>query len=172
MVLERDKNSKSIFWCTFVEDIKLLERAFKEAGIKTVSYYGATSDEDRDKAVEDFNNDPETKVFIANPKAAGAGLNLLGYEPGNEEQETFCDLVVFYSQSWSAVERSQAEDRAHRRGTKMPVTIRDLVVLNTIDEEIRDRVEDKRMRSDVIQDIRGMLKRVLSVDISKIGDHA
>ena len=63
--------------------------------------------------------------------------------------------------NWSAVQRSQAEDRAHRRGTKRSVRITDLMVLGTIDEEIRARVLTKRQSAMEIQDVRQILSNVL-----------
>lgn len=159
---DNDPNCKTIVWFNFVYDINLVSEALTKAGIQHVQFYGATSDVDREKAIHDFNNDPNCRVFLANPKAAGAGLNLLGYDPNTEEdQETYCGQVIFYSTNWSAVERAQAEDRAHRRGTKMPVRVTDLVVPGTIDQEIRDAVEAKRNNASAVQDIREILSSIL-----------
>ena len=175
---------KTIVWAIFVEDIRAIERALtlhnenparKGRKLGFVSYYGKTSQANREKAIEAFNNDPDCKIFVGNPAAAGAGLNLLGYNPENprsigevnvsvseygvnEVDHTYTGHEVFFSQNWSMVLRAQAEDRAHRRGTKMPVRITDLVVPDTIDVEIRDRVQGKIENANNLQNIRGILK--------------
>jgi len=158
----RDPKGKTIVWCCFVHDIVAVERALAAAGVKAVSYYGATSEAQREQAVDSFNNDPDCKVMVANPATAGEGLNLLGYDKLDPERlDTYCDHEIFFSQNWSAVQRSQAEARAHRKGTRTNVRITDLCVLDTIDEEIRSKVTAKRAAALAIQDVREILKRVL-----------
>jgi SNF2 family DNA or RNA helicase len=157
MLDESDPLAKVIIWCCFVEDIHQLIELCKRKGIKHGAYYGETSDAKRDEFELAFNADPDFKVLIANPQTAGEGLNLLGYV---DDLETYCDHEIFFSQNWSAILRGQAEDRAHRRGTKMPVRITDLLVPGTIDEEIRNRVSAKQTNALTIMDVRDILKRL------------
>jgi SNF2 family DNA or RNA helicase len=160
---DRDPNGKTIIWACFREDIRVLCERLEAEGIGHVRYDGSTSDKDRDLAVLKFNTDPNTKVFVANPATAGSGLNLLGYDPNEPDRvETYCDHEIFFSQGWSAVQRSQAEDRAHRKGTRTNVRITDLVVPGTIDEEIRSRVLQKITTAMQIQDVREILKSILN----------
>ena len=70
---------------------------------------------------------------------------------------------IFFSQNWSAILRGQAEDRAHRRGTRMPVRITDLTVPGTIDEEIRQRVQGKISMAEALTDLRQILTNVLNI---------
>ena len=161
IIADADPKSKVIVWAIFTQDIQSIEEALKEDGIKCGAYYGSTSQADREEYEWAFNNDPEFRVLIANPATAGEGLNLIGYNPDSEEQDTYCGNVIFFSCDWSFVKRSQAEDRAHRRGTKMPVAITDLVVPGTIDEEIRTRVEQKKTAADLVTDIRDILNHIL-----------
>lgn len=157
-------HGKKIVWACFRHNIKALIQRFAVEGIEAVSYFGDTSDAQRDIAVERFNNDSTVKVFIANPQTAGAGLNLLGYNPkASDKQLTATDHEVFFSQGWSAVLRCQAEDRAHRMGTRNSVRITDLVTPGTIDEDIRDRVQSKIETALAIQDVREILKNVLHI---------
>jgi SNF2 family DNA or RNA helicase len=158
-IKSHDSSSKTIVWATWVHDIKAIAERSELEGITAVTYYGATRDADREAAKLAFNSDPNCKVFIGNAAAGGTGINLLGHTNG--EQETNADHVVFYSQGWSAVQRTQAEDRAHRRGTRAPVTITDLCVAGTIDEEIRARVTKKRIMAFEISDVREILRAVL-----------
>lgn len=159
---DRDPLGKCIIWCTFVEDIQILVKKLKEAGVGTVAYYGKVTQDNRDEAVNQFNCNPDCKVMVANPQTAGEGLDLLGYNKLDpENSKTYCDMEIFFSQNWSAIQRSQAEDRAHRRGTRMPVRITDLVIPGTIDEEIRRRVRAKSDMAKSITDLREILDAVL-----------
>jgi SNF2 family DNA or RNA helicase len=157
---EANPAGKKIVWATFRHNLIGLKERFDREGIKSVLYFGDTSTEDRQRAVDDFNNDPDTKVFIGNPKSAGTGINLLGYEVG-KPCRSFTDHVVFYSQNWSAIERVQAERRAYRMGTKVSVRVSDLVMPKTIDMEIMTAVQDKRDMADKLQDVRDILQKVL-----------
>jgi SNF2 family DNA or RNA helicase len=159
---EKKPNEKTLVWACWVSDIKAIEAACKEAGIDCVSYYGSTSEKNREEAEYRFNHDPNCKVFIGNPAAGGVGLNLLGYPPGCEDDfDTNADHVIYFSQNWSPTARSQSEDRAHRRGTRNNVRITDLCVPGTIDEEIRARVLKKRINAYEIADIKNILESVL-----------
>lgn len=168
---EDDKNCKAVIWCCFKEDIRVIEeRLAKETadpesplyGVGFGSYYGATREKDREERVERFNCDPTFRFLIANPQTAGEGLDLLGYDKNQPEaSDTHAGHEYFFSQNWSFLQRSQAEDRCHRRGTRHPVQITDLTVPGTIDEEIRERVLAKQSLADMITNIKGILRNVL-----------
>jgi SNF2 family DNA or RNA helicase len=161
---ENDNNCKTIIWCTFVEDIRVVSAALDAEGIKYAQYYGGVPDKDRDEMVRKFNFDPEVKVFIGNPQSAGEALNLVGYDWNVQpsQLQTYTGRMVFFSQNWSMIQRSQAEDRAHRRGTRQVVRIADLQVPGTIDEEIRACVHLKRFNANSVQDVSKLLDRVLN----------
>lgn len=165
---ESDLNEKTIIWAVWREDIRAISSALEKAGIVHGAYYGGVSEAKREEYVHRFNNDTEFKVLVANPQTAGEGLNLLGHDPERNDQETYCGHEIFFSQNWSLIQRSQAEDRAHRRGTKMPVRITDLMVPNTIDEEIRVRVTNKGRQAALIQDVSEILSRVLDINMSSL----
>ena len=158
-----DPDNKTIIWAHWVQDIKSIRARLELEGINAVTYYGATKDEDRENAIKSFNNDPNMRVFIGNPGAGGTGVNLLGYDTkaSNGDSNTNANHVIYYSQDWSSPKRSQSEDRAHRRGTRAPVRITDLVVPGSIDMEIRLRVLKKRTMAFAISDIREILRNVL-----------
>lgn len=158
---DREIGSKTIIWACWRQDIKSIAARLKLEGFDCVTFYGDTNDADRAEAERRFNGDPGCTVFIGNPASGGTGLNLIGYPPGETEYTTNCDWEIYFSQNWSPVARSQSEDRAHRRGTRHHVRISDLCVANTIDEEIRARVVEKRLMAYEVADIREMLKRCL-----------
>ncbi len=158
---ERDPKDKIIIWAHWVEDIENLVKTLTSQRIEHACYYGETSEKEREQAVHDFNNNPNMKIFIANAMTAGEGLNLLGYDPNSSvPQDTYCGTMIFLSQDWSMIRRMQAEDRAHRRGTRHQLRIIDLTVVGTIDEEIRQRVQAKKESALDILDVKQILKNI------------
>lgn len=156
-------DEKCLIWACWVQDIRTLSARLTEEGIGHVTFFGGTSEKDRQIAESRFNNDPTCRVFLANPAAGGTGLNLVGYDYWNTTptQVTDTTMEIFLSQDWSSPKRSQAEDRACRRGQRRPVRIIDLCVANTIDEEIRARVTNKRLMAHEVQNLTEILERVL-----------
>lgn len=148
---EKPKNSKTGIWACWTQDIKTIAARLAEEKIGCVTLYGNTRDEARQIAIDRFNADPSCDVFLGNPAAGGVGINL---------QESGCDHVIYYSQNWSMVARTQSEDRFHRMGTKCAVRYTDLCVPGTIDEEIRTRVLQTRVAAVEIQDVRQILARL------------
>lgn len=92
---------------------------------------GTTSD--RMGEVDRFQEDPNCHVIIGTIGAMGTGLTL-----------TAANNVIFIDKPWSPANRDQAEDRAHRIGTKGTVNIITLVVEDTIDERIEELIEEKQ----------------------------
>lgn len=168
---DTDSNEKVLIWAINREDIRALDAAINEAGFLALTYYGSTSEADREANENAFNNDPNVKVMILNPQSASEGLNLLGYNYRNPKEDwnsTDIGLEVFFSQNWSAFQRKQAEDRGHRRGTRRSVRIRDLSVPGTIDEDIRKRVLSKLKTANELQDISNLLRSVLGMTPTEV----
>jgi len=88
---------------------------------------GDTPAIERQKIVEDFQNNPDTKIIVLNIKAGGVGLTL-----------TASSNVLFLEYPWTPADLEQAIDRTHRIGQKNAVTAWFLVGQDTIDEEILD----------------------------------
>ena len=163
---EKHSNEKTIIWTNWVSVIKMLSKRLTAEGIKHVTYYGGTSDKDRQIAQDSYNEDPDVKVFIGNPAAGGLGLDLWGHIPewAGTDKDHGCNTTqeIFYSQGWSMIHRSQAQKRAVRKGTRVSVRITDLLVPQTIDEEIAMRVLNKQITALQLQDIRHIMTRILT----------
>ena len=123
-----EHDGKAIIWSRFRYDIQqitaMLNDKFGEGS--AASYYGDTSDDQRNRIVQNF-QDPNhpLKFFVGNPATAGYGLTL-----------TEANLVVYYANDFNLETRIQSEDRAHRIGQKNNVTYIDLISEGTIDERI------------------------------------
>ena len=157
--------AKIIVWTDKVPAIKSISKRFTAEGIKHVTYFGGTKDAARDEAERAYNEDADMKVFVGNPAAGGTGLDLWGHIPtwDGTDKDHGCDtrFVIYYSQNWSMIHRSQSEDRAMRRGTRASVQYLDLIVPGTIDEEIAVRVTKKKMNALELQDVRAVMQRIL-----------
>jgi SNF2 family DNA or RNA helicase len=101
--------------------------------IPAVTLTGQDDMENRQEAVDQFQNDPETKVFVANMKAGGVGLNL-----------TAASIVMFADMDWSPEIHNQAMDRAHRIGQTGTVNVYYYVLGGTVEEDIIDTLLDKQ----------------------------
>lgn len=168
-----EPTSKCLVWCLYIQDIKTIKARLELEGIKCTSYYGATAQADREALELEWNTNPDLKVIVGNPAAGGVGLNLQGYCPMGDDSGDYtkCDTVVFFSQGWSSIPRSQGEERprgyVHESktvdGKRVSWSIRvvDLCILDSIDFQIRKRVTDKRMHALKVQDVREILGRLL-----------
>ena len=121
-----EMSGKVIIWSRFRYDIKNIEAALKKAygSDSTVSYFGDTSDEDRQKAIQSFQFG-DARFFVANPQTAGYGLTL-----------TAATNVIYYANDFNLETRVQSEDRCHRIGQESSVTYVDFVSKGTVDEHI------------------------------------
>ena len=126
---------KVIIWSRFRYDIiqitKVLAETYGEESV--ASYYGDTTDDDRNNIIKQFQSpDSKLRFFVGNPATAGYGLTL-----------TEADLVVYYANDFNLETRIQSEDRAHRIGQKNNVTYIDLITEGSIDEKIVKSLRDK-----------------------------
>ncbi len=121
-----EMSGKVIIWSRFRYDIRNIEAALSKVhgSSSTVSYFGDTSDDDRQKAIQDFQFG-DARFFVANPQTAGYGLTL-----------TAATNVIYYANDFNLETRVQSEDRCHRIGQESSVTYVDFVSKGTVDEHI------------------------------------
>ncbi|XP_076450689.1 chromodomain-helicase-DNA-binding protein 1-like [Babylonia areolata] len=100
---------------------------------------GSVRGEERFLAVQNFNQNDETFVFLLSTKAGGQGLNL-----------TAADTVIFIDSDFNPQNDLQAAARAHRIGQNRPVKVIRLIGRNTVEEIILKRAEDKLKLTDTV----------------------
>ncbi len=119
---------KVIIWSNYIRSIEtLLERLDG-----SVAIYGGTPTSERQEIAARFQCDPETRVMIANPAAAGTGFTL-----------TAASFTIYESLSWRYDHYAQSQDRNHRIGQTEPVTYMRLLAAGTIEEAIVAALERK-----------------------------
>lgn len=125
-----DLGNKVVIFCSFDEELNTIKEAFKDI---CVVHNGKMLTKRKDKSVEEFQNNPNIKVFIGNIQSAGVGLTLVASR-----------VAIFNSFSWVSGDNLQAEDRIHRLNQKRDVTIYYQVFSNTFYKEMFDKVRGKQ----------------------------
>lgn len=128
---------QGIIWARFHKDIDLLADML---GNRAVVYDGRVPNEERQRNKEAFQRG-DVQWILANQQAMARGHTL------NEAK-----LMMFYSNSYRARDRLQAEDRNHRAGQDESVEVIDLIASGTVDTKI---VSNLRKKVDVASQVLG-----------------
>ena len=103
-----------------------------QRGIRYGVIDGTIPMEQRGAVVEDFQQNPDTLVFLAQIQTAGLGITLHA-----------ASAAVFYSLDFNYASYAQALARIHRIGQTHPVTYIHLLAEDTIDDRVLDALEHK-----------------------------
>lgn len=125
----RENGKKIILFCSLHEVVDQLKRYFPTA----VSVTGRDSQDEKQRAVDAFQNNPKADIIICSIKAAGVGLTL-----------TASSNVAFVEFPWTYADCCQCEDRAHRIGQKDSVTCYYFLGRRTIDEKVYRIIQEKK----------------------------
>ena len=153
----RENGKKIILFCSLHEVVDQLKRYFPTA----VSVTGRDSQDDKQRAVDAFQNNPKTDIIICSIKAAGVGLTL-----------TASSNVAFVEFPWTYADCCQCEDRAHRIGQKDSVTCYYFLGRRTIDEKVYRIIQEKKnianavtgSTEDIEENIVDMVARIFDTD--------
>jgi SNF2 family DNA or RNA helicase len=131
---------KVLIFSHSVRLLKLLRGLFDVDGTKyNFSYLdGSMKYEDRSKAVNEFNADPNQFVFLISTKAGGVGLNIVS-----------ANKVVVMDPHWNPAYDLQAQDRAYRIGQTRDVDVFRLVSSGTIEEVVYARQIYKQQQANI-----------------------
>jgi SNF2 family DNA or RNA helicase len=108
---------------------------------RPLTYTGAHSLAERDRIVGQFKTRPDNKALILSVRAGGQGLNL---------QEA--SYVFHFDRWWNPAVERQAEDRSHRLGQTVPVTVYKYVCEATIEQRIDEILRRKQALFDDLVD--------------------
>ena len=119
---------KAIIWAHYRHDIEsIVEEVKKKHGDDSIlTYYGDTSTEDRQKAIEKIQDlSSPVRFLVGTPQTGGYGITL-----------TAASTMIYYSNGYDLEKRQQSEARIDRIGQNKPMTYIDIIAEETIDEKI------------------------------------
>lgn len=129
---------KVIIFTSFNKMIEIMVNDLKKRfNIPTLFINGSVKMDDRQIILDEFSKISGSAILICNPKVAGAGLNI-----------TCANHVIHYNLEWNPSVEDQASARAYRRGQEKTVFVYRLYYINTIEEVMNDRIQNKRILSD------------------------
>lgn len=134
--LESDK--KVIIFTCYTSVVENLQNHYKD---KCVILHGATTQKDRQKAVDEFQNNPDVKVFIGNTVAAGVGITL-----------TKAEVVIIQDLDFTPANNLQAIDRGYRIGQTKDVLVYFPLFDDTVDTIIYKVLNKKQNIIDMAVD--------------------
>ena len=142
---------KMLLFSVYTSMFEIIEKELQEKGIKYFKLTGNTKVEERIDLVDEFNQNPDIKVFLVSLKAGGTGLNLIG-----------ADMVIHYDPWWNVSSENQATDRAYRIGQKNNVQVYKLITKNSIEEKIYELQQKKTELIDNVLDTQATFINKLS----------
>ena len=127
-----ESGHKILLFSGYTSMFDIIEEEFKKENISYYKLTGQTKVGDRIRLVDEFNENPDIKVFLISLKAGGTGLNLIG-----------ADMVIHYDPWWNLSAENQATDRTYRIGQKKNVQVYKLITKNSIEEKIYELQQKK-----------------------------
>ena len=134
-VLEEDH--KSLVFSQFTSLLAIVRDRLDRDKIPYVYLDGRTRD--REARVEQFQNDPNVRLFLISLKAGGLGLNLHAAE-----------YVYLLDPWWNPAVEAQAIDRVHRIGQTRRVFAYRIIARDTVEEKVLELQNSKRDLADAI----------------------
>jgi SNF2 family DNA or RNA helicase len=145
---------KILVFSSFVKHLALYAAELTRKRIRFSMLTGASTN--RERIVNNFQDDPENRIFLISLKAGGVGLNL-----------TAADYVFILDPWWNPASEMQAMNRAHRIGQDKNVFMYRYITSNTIEEKITRLQEKKSKLADLFITSNNPFK---DIDIKQILD--
>jgi len=154
-ITENISDHKALVFSQFLGMLGLIKEKLTALGVPFEYFDGSTSVTDRQKAIDNFQNNPECRVFLISLKAGGVGLNL-----------TAADYVYIVDPWWNPAVEQQAIDRTHRIGQTRNIFAYRMICKDTVEDKIIQLQERKRLLAkELIADDAGFVKRLTRDDI-------
>jgi len=125
-----EEENKIVVFAHHKEVVDVLQKSLSEYNPVVIT--GETSMQNRQSAVDAFQQNPDVRVFIGTLGAASTGLTL-----------TAARVAVFAEIDWVPATLQQAEDRIHRIGQQDVALIQYLVIEGTLEAYIAEQIAKK-----------------------------
>ncbi|KAI5960080.1 RDH54 [Candida pseudojiufengensis] len=129
LILEIVKhNEKIVLISNYTKTLDFLELVINKLNLKHLRLDGSTSNNLRNKLVNQFNKDESINIFLLSSKSGGMGINLIG-----------ASRLILYDNDWNPSTDLQSMSRIHRDGQLKPCFIYRIFTTGCIDEKIFQR---------------------------------
>ena len=146
----KDESHKVLIFSQFVEMLEIIRAELEKRQTAYLMITGKTGD--RERLVDQFQNDEGITTFLLSLKAAGSGLNL-----------TAATYVILYDPWWNPAVEAQAIDRAHRIGQSNTVNAYRLIARDSIEDKIQSlQLKKEALANEVVQE--ESLNQILDLD--------
>ena len=141
-----DRREKVLVFTAFTAMAdRIATMAQSDFGVFSATIDGRLPIADRQPLIDQFTAYQGPAVLVLNPRAGGTGLNIAA-----------ANHVIQYNPEWNPATEDQAAARAYRRGQDRPVTVRRLIIANTVEEVMDERLQRKRdVANNAIVGVRG-----------------
>ena len=154
-ITENIGEHKALIFSQFLGMLALIKENLKINNVVFEYFDGSTSPLDREKAIQNFQNNDECRVFLISLKAGGVGLNL-----------TAADYVYIVDPWWNPAVEQQAIDRTHRIGQTKNIFAYRMICKDTIEDKILQLQERKRiLAKELIADDSSFVKNLSKEDV-------
>lgn len=150
-----EEKNKVLVFSSFVKHLNLFANKFNEMGIPYAMLTGSTTN--REKAINEFKDNADTRIFLISIKAGGVGLNL-----------TEADYVFLLDPWWNPAVEQQAISRSHRIGQFKNVIAYKFITKDSIEEKILKLQQHKLQLAETFVPSNNPLKDINKEDIVKL----
>ncbi|MEP6615318.1 MAG: SNF2-related protein [Ginsengibacter sp.] len=154
-ITENIGDHKALVFSQFLGMLALIREKLTENNIVFEYFDGSTPPHERERAIQNFQNNDECRVFLISLKAGGVGLNL-----------TAADYVYIVDPWWNPAVEQQAIDRTHRIGQTKNIFAYRMICKDTIEDKILQLQERKRiLAKELIADDTSFVKGLSKEDV-------
>lgn len=147
-----EEGHRALVFSQFVQPYGVQEIARRLHRFQPLVYTGDQTAWERDRVIATFKWRTEHKALVLSLRAGGQGLNLQD-----------ASYVFHFDRWWNPAVERQAEDRTHRLGQTVPVTVYKYVCEGTIEERIDEILRQKQALFDgLVDDVSIDLRRHLT----------
>ena len=158
---------KTIIFTHFHKEMDFIADMLHSHGFATTRFDGRFGEKGRIASVERFNTDPECNFLLAQIDAGGVGLNL-----------QIAKRIYITSVHWNGTAEIQGIARSYRIGQESTVTVKRLIINDTVDDAIvgiqqqklecaADLLEDHRIKNTLSKKSSSEFKRLTQMIFKK-----
>ncbi len=157
-ITDKTAKHKILIFSQFVQMLKLVKDELVSRSIPFEYLDGKSTSVQRERSVNNFQEDEELRVFLISLKAGGTGLNL-----------TAADYVYILDPWWNPAVENQAIDRCYRIGQDKKVFAYRMICKNTVEEKIlKLQAKKKKIAGDIVQTDENIMKTLDVTDIQEL----